>query len=174
MDRNAYMNEEFGLKDSKSFSDHQQQPMSNTNRPPFQHLPDEDPYHPHHNYMQKNLNQERELYQNYQQTPSDLQHPGAPNFAPINPNPSNIGGADFFGDEAEQDEDSQEMEEKDYRGNYGADEEQEEEIPQEEEEEYSEENPEEDHGRSTPERYADNYEKETNITRTTNGGNGRL
>lgn len=66
------------------------------------------------------------------------------------------------------------MEEKDYRGNYGADEEQEEEIPQEEEEEYSEENPEEDHGRSTPERYADNYEKETNITRTTNGGNGRL
>ena len=122
---------------------------------------------------------------------------------PINRTPENIAGADFFGENAEQDdplddveeqeqdeEEEEYPEERDYRGKFGAGYRPDEDAQGQDQ--YADYDSDHDapangqqngHQNGTPERYQDqnrysedqnnSYEKETNLTRTTAGG-GRL
>jgi hypothetical protein len=114
---------------------------------------------------------------------------------PINRTPENIAGADFFGDNAEQDdplddveeqdqEEEEYPEERDYRGKFGAGYRPDQDAKGQDQSDADYDYDANANGQQngTPERYQDqnrfeedqgSYEKETNVTRTT-AGNGRL
>lgn len=81
MDRNAYLNDEFGA-DSDPYSDQQPRPMSNANRPPPVYLSEEDDnYNLHQNELRKQKSGEmnhhsiqKQMLPNYREGPNSFEH----------------------------------------------------------------------------------------------------